>query len=484
MRRTLFSAALAVGACASLIACVTNPATGKRQFSLVSKDDEVAMGQEEAQKVAASMPILQQQAVQDMVKRVGMEMAKSSERPELPWSFTVLDDPVVNAFALPGGPIFITRGIITNMNSEAELASVLGHEIGHVTARHSASQISKQQLASMGVGVASVISPTAAQFAGVAQQGLGLLMLKYGRDDETQADKLGYRYMTKTSWDPREAVKMFQMLQRTSGGEKEGRPPAWMSTHPDPGDRAQRAEARLKELNAKNVNLDSLRRNREQFMRAIDGLSYGEDPRDGFFRGSTFYHPGLALQLTFPEGWQTANQPQVLAAREPEGKALVQVTAAKGAGPDEALRSFFSNQGFANVQEVQVQTSATPARSAVFDAQTQQGGVQGVTTVLTLKGRMFQVLSVGGQGSLQAVSGIHGQVIGSFKEVTDPAILNIRAPQVKVVQLPKAMSVEDFYAQFPSVLPLDQVLIINGLERGAQLKQGDLVKQVVAGTAR
>jgi predicted Zn-dependent protease len=368
------------------------------------------------------------------------------------------------------------------MNSEAELASVLGHEIGHVTARHSASQMSKQQLASMGLGVASVISPTAAQFAGVAEQGLGLLMLKYGRDDETQADKLGYRYMTKTSWDPREAVKMFQMLQRTGGGDKEGRPPSWMSTHPDPGDRAQRASARLKEL--ANTNLDSMRRNREAFMRAIDGLSYGEDPRDGFFRGSTFYHPGLALQLTFPEGWQTANQPQVLAAREPEGKALVQVTAAKGASPDEALKSFFSNQGFANVQEVQVQTSATPARSAVFDAQAQQGVVQGVTTVLTLKGRMFQVLSVGGQGSLQAVGGIHRQVIASFKEVTDPAILNIRAPQVKVVQLQKAMTAEEFYAQYPSVLPMDQVLIINGLERGAQLKQGDLLKQVVAGTAR
>ena len=482
MRRTLCSATLAV---ATLAACATNPATGKREFSLVSKDDEVSMGQEEAQKVAASMPILQNQPVQDMIKRVGMEMAKSSERPELPWNFTVLDDAVVNAFALPGGPIFITRGIITNMNSEAELASVLGHEIGHVTARHSASQISKQQLASMGLGVASVISPTAAQFAGVAEQGLGLLMLKYGRDDETQADKLGYRYMTKTGWDPREAVKMFQMLQKTSGGgDKEGRPPAWMSTHPDPGDRAQRAEARLKELNAKNVNLDSLRRNREQFLRAIDGLSYGEDPRDGFFRGSTFYHPGLALQITFPDGWQTANQPQVLAAREPEGKALVQVTAAKGASPDEALRSFFSNQGFANVKEVQVQTSSTPARSAVFDAQTQQGAVQGETTVLTIKGRMFQVLSVGAQGNLQAIDGIHRQVIGSFKEVTDPAILNIRAPQLKVIQLPKAMSVEDFYAQFPSVLPMDQVLLINGLDRGAQLQQGQLVKQVVAGTAR
>src|SRR6476660_8790360 len=219
MRLTLCTATLAA---AALAACAVNPATGKRQFSLVSKDDEVAMGQEEAQKVAASMPMLPNQPVQDMVKRVGMEMAKASERPELPWSFTVVDDPAVNAFALPGGPIFITRGIITNMNSEAELASVLGHEIGHVTARHSASQISKQQIASMGVGgVASVISPTAAQFAGVAEQGLGVLMLKYGRDDETQADKLGYRYMMVIGWDPREAVKMFQMLQKTSGGDKE-----------------------------------------------------------------------------------------------------------------------------------------------------------------------------------------------------------------------------------------------------------------------
>jgi predicted Zn-dependent protease len=478
MRRTLFSATLAV---AALSACATNPATGKREFSLVSQDDEVAIGQQEAQKVTASMTLLQSQPVQDMAKRIGMEMAKASERPTLPWSFTVLDDPVVNAFALPGGPIFITRGILTHMNSEAELASVLGHEIGHVTARHSASQMSKQQVASLGLGVASVISPTAAQYAGVAQQGLGILMLKYGRDDERQADDLGYRYMTRASWDPREAVKMFQMLQKTSGTDKEGRPPEWMSTHPDPGDRAERAAARLKEL---AVNPDSLRRNREQFLRAIDGLSYGEDPRDGFFRGATFYQPDLALQITFPDGWQTANQPQVLAAREPEGKALVQVQVAKGATPDEAARSFFSNPGFANVREVQVPTPTGQSRSAVFDAQTQQGVFQGETTFLTVKGRTYQVLSVAGQGSLQAVDAIHRKVIASVKEITDPAILNVRAPQVKVVQLPRAMSGEEFYSQFPSVLPLDQVLLINGLERGAQLKQGDLVKQIVSGTAR
>ena len=477
MRRTLCSATLAV---AALAACATNPATGKREFSLVSESDEVALGQQEAQKVTASMTVLAHQPVQDMVKRIGMDMAKGSERPELPWSFTVLDDPVVNAFALPGGPIFITRGILTHMNSEAELASVLGHEIGHVTARHSASQMSKQQVASLGLGVASIVSQTAAQYAGIAEQGLGLLMLKYGRDDETQADGLGFRYMVRTSWDPREAVKMFQMLAKTSGTEKEGRPPEWMSSHPDPGNRAERASTRMKEL---AVNPDSLKRNREQFLRAVDGLSYGENPRDGFFRGSTFYHPDLALQITFPEGWKTANQPQVLAAQEPEGKALVQVQLAKGA-PAEAIRSFFSNPGFANVREIQVPTSGGQSSSAAFDAETKQGVIQGETTFLTLKGRTYQVLSVAAAGSLQAVDAVHRRVAASAKEVTDPAILNVRAPRVKVVQLPRAMSAEDFYSQFPSVVPLDQVLLINGLERGAQLRQGELLKQIVAGTAR
>jgi predicted Zn-dependent protease len=235
----------------------------------------------------------------------------------------------------------------------------------------------------MGLGVASVISPTAAQYAGVAEQGLGLLMLKYGRDDETQADGLGYGYMTRARWDPREAVKMFQMVMKTSGTDKEGQPPAWMSTHPDPGDRAERAAARLKEL-----------------------------------------------------------------------------------------------------KEIQIPTAGGPSVSAAFAAQAQQGVVEGETTFLTVKGRMFQVVTAAGQGNLQTVDAIHRKVVASAKETTDPAILNIRAPQVKVVQLPRAMTVEQFYSQFPSVLPLDQVLIINGLEPGAQLKQGDLIKQVVAGTTR
>ena len=149
----------ALTALALFLSCAKNPVTGKREISLVSEGQEIEMGNQAAAEVKASMPILKDEKVQAYVSGIGMRIAKQSERPNLPWSFTVLDDPMVNAFALPGGHIFFTRGILTHMNSEAELASVMGHEIGHVTARHSVQQISKQQLAQLGLGVGMILSP-------------------------------------------------------------------------------------------------------------------------------------------------------------------------------------------------------------------------------------------------------------------------------------------------------------------------------------
>ena len=152
-RRATWEAAAA--ALASLVlSCVRNPATGRREFSLVSESQEISMGQDAAKQIKATMPAYPDAQLQAYVSGIGMRIAKASERPNLPWSFTVLDDSTVNAFALPGGPIFITRGILTYMTSEAELASVLGHEIAHVTARHSAGQMTNQQVAQVGLGVA------------------------------------------------------------------------------------------------------------------------------------------------------------------------------------------------------------------------------------------------------------------------------------------------------------------------------------------
>ena len=185
----------------SVATCATNPVTGRRELSLVSESQEIAMGREYSAQVAQEMGVYPDSAVQAYASRLGREIAVTTERPKLPWTFTVMDDPQVNAFALPGGYIFITRGILTHMNSEAELASVLGHEIGHVTARHSVQQMTRQQLAQIGLMAGAIASDRIAQNLGMISQGLGVLFLKYGRDDESQADGLGFRYALTDGYD-------------------------------------------------------------------------------------------------------------------------------------------------------------------------------------------------------------------------------------------------------------------------------------------
>src|SRR3989454_1121446 len=176
------------------------------------------------------------------IQQFGARLAASSERPNLPWTFHVVDDPVVNAFALPGGYIYVTRGILAHLNSEAELGGVVGHEIGHVTARHSVSQLSKQQLAQLGLAVGSIASPEFGRYAGLAGQALGVLFLKYSRDNESQADDLGLRYMRRANYDPREMPPVFEMLTRVSHAHGGGRGPEWLAPHPNPENRRARIE--------------------------------------------------------------------------------------------------------------------------------------------------------------------------------------------------------------------------------------------------
>src|SRR3989475_10303431 len=218
-------------------ACAVTPATGSRQLMLISESHEIAMGREYDQEVAASIGLYADSALQRYIQQFGARLAATSERPNLPWTFHVVDDPVVNAFALPGGYIYVTRGILAHLNSEAELAGVVGHEIGHVTARHSVSQLSKQQLTQLGLAVGSIASPEFGRYAGVAGQALGVLFLKYSRDNESQADDLGLRYMRRANYDPREMPHVFEMLTRVSQAQGGGRVPEWLATHPNPENR-------------------------------------------------------------------------------------------------------------------------------------------------------------------------------------------------------------------------------------------------------
>ena len=232
----------------------------------------------------------------------------------------------MNAFALPGGPIFVDRGLLTHVTSEAQLAAVLGHETGHVVAHHSANQMSKQELAQVGLAIGSAVSPAIASLGQAAGAGLQLLFLKYSRDDETQADELGFRYMTKAGWDPHQMLDLFKMLDGLTAGSPGGETPQWLQTHPDPGNRLQATEQRLKtELTG---DASGLKVNRDPYLTMIDGIVFGDDPRQGFFKGDMFYHPGLKWQMKFPAGWLHQNQPSAVAAASQKQDAILEVAPA------------------------------------------------------------------------------------------------------------------------------------------------------------
>jgi predicted Zn-dependent protease len=240
----------------------------------------------------------------------------------------VVDSPVVNAFALPGGFAYLTRGILAHMNSEAEMVGVLGHEIGHITARHSAQQMSRAQLTSIGLGLGMVFVPEVRPFGDLLQGSLGLLFLKFGRDDESEADRLGVRYSLAQGYDPREMAAFFDVLARM--GERSGEViPSWLSTHPDPADRGQKILALVRETAPADANLTV---GEESFKRMLEGLTFGDDPREGFMDGNVFKHPDLKFQIAFPEGWRVTNtRLRVLAG---SSDAAFEMTASRGAGAD------------------------------------------------------------------------------------------------------------------------------------------------------
>lgn len=310
-----------------LAGCAVNPATGRKEFSLVSADQELAIGSQGYPATLAEYGLYDDPKLAAYVDSVGQRVAHASELPNLTWHFTVLDDPVVNAFAMPGGYIYITRGILSHLNSEAQLAGVLGHEIGHVTARHSAKQITQQQIATLGLTLASAFSTTLQRYSGPAQQALGLMMLKYSRDDETQADALGIRYSTAAGYDPREIPDTYAMLKRISA--KAGSTlPIYMSTHPDPGDR----EARTAALSAQAVvGHTGLAIRGHTYLDHVRGVVYGDDPRGGWVTGTHFVQPRLGFELDLPAGWTVQNTHAALTAAEPQQKGALQYSLASDA---------------------------------------------------------------------------------------------------------------------------------------------------------
>jgi predicted Zn-dependent protease len=459
--------------------CDRNPATGRPQLALMSEEQEIELGRDAAAEVAQSLGLVENPELQRYVERVGRELARHSERPGLPWSFRVVDDPTPNAFALPGGPIFVTRGLLALLNSEAELASVLGHEIAHVTARHAVNQLSRQQLAELGLNLGVRLFPNLQQLAGFAGAGLGLLFLKNGRDAERQADELGFGYALERNYDVAEMADVFVALQRA--GEIEGRAglPGWLSTHPAEPERIRAVERRIAEL--RQAQPDP-RVGRDEYLRRIDGLPYGENPRNGYFRGGTFYHPDLAFRFDVPREWPTKNMTSAVLALSPERDGLVQLTLSP-LGAEEAARSLLAQPGVRG-DSVRQSFNGVPAIVTEFSADADQGPVRGYAAFLTHRGTTYQLVTHAPAPAFATHARAFRAVIESFAPLTDPAALAAQPERLAVVRLQRPMSLEEFVRSTPGAGSVAQLALLNQVDDAArQLPAGTLLKRLARGRA-
>ena len=457
--------------------CAVNPLTGKRQLSLVPESQEIQMGQEGAKQVDATMGVYENASLNAYVERLGKAIAAKSERPDLPWSFKVVDDPVVNAFALPGGPIYVTRGLLAHMASEAQLVAVLGHEVGHVTGRHSVNQMSKATLAQLGLVIGSAVSPTVAGLGQAGMGGLQLLMLRYGRDAERQADDLGFRYTVSTGYDVREMPGVFATLKRVGEASGAQAIPSWMSSHPDPDERVERINKEIAEKSPPKGKVD-----RDEFLAITNNLVYGPDPRHGFFEGGVFKQPEMKFQFTPPAGWKAQNMAQAVVAQQADGKAALQLTLAKEGGtPAEAMQKFAATEGVANVVPVTLQLQV-PGSAATFAAKTEGGEIAGLVAFLSHGGKIFQVMGLAPPASFPSVDPLFRSTLATFANLTDAAALSAQPARIKVIAAPASMTIAELAAKYPS-LPAERLAILNQLNTDSRVPAGQKVK-VVEGTVR
>ncbi|MBI1804239.1 MAG: M48 family metalloprotease [Ignavibacteriae bacterium] len=459
-----------------LTGCAVNPVTGERQFSLISEDQEIQMGKEADEQIVASLGLYPDQDLQRYVSDLGMKLAASSERPNLPWTFRVVDDPVVNAFAIPGGHVYITRGILAHLENEAELAGVMGHEVGHVTAKHSVSQMSKQQLAQLGLGVGMILKPELQQYGQLASAGLGVLFLKFGRDAENQADALGVRYSNRLGYDPHQLISVMTTLDRVTQAAGGRGTPEWLSTHPDPGNRKENIKAQIDTLRPGTVGNKVVR---DPYLKQIDNVIFGQNPREGFFKGNMFLQPDLKFRFEFPDGWKTQNQKQSVIGVSANQDAAIQITLAKEKTADAAARAFFSQQGISADGTRSSNVHGFSASAGNFTAQTDQGAMQGTVMFVEYGGNVYQILGYGSQQSWSNYESAARKSIGSFDKLTDPKVLNVQPQRLKIVKIDRAMTLEQFNQRYPSAVSMDILALINEVQPGGLLKAGQEVKQVV-----
>ena len=470
----------------------TSPVSGNTRAYAYSWEEEVKLGTQADQQIQRQYGIYDDEEMQAYVDRVAQDVLAESHmrRPDTPerfrnteFTFRVLDSPIINAFALPGGYVYVTRGLMAHLNNEAQLAVVLGHEIGHVAGRHASKQGAKQQLM-QGVLMGGAIAGQVAFGGEIGENVLGiggsaaqLLSLSYSRDNERESDQLGVEYAARAGYDAAEGAAFFTSLKRKS--EQSGQDiPTWQSTHPDPGQREDTIVELARQWDGKVEGTPDAR-NQEAYYAAIENVVLGKNPRNGFVENDVFYHPDLEFRFPVPAGWQTQNQASQVAMIQPDQEAYVVFRIAQTETPEAAAAEFTGQEGITVVERRTTQVNGNEARRVLAEGKTQQGETVRALAYFIAYGDQvysFQGLTTGEQYSTYQ-SALERPMTG-FDALRDPDRLNVQPTRLAIRSAPRSDAFRTFVDEeaLPDDVSLNDLAIINQVELEGRIEQGRPLK--------
>ncbi|PSQ84826.1 MAG: peptidase M48 [Bacteroidetes bacterium QS_3_64_15] len=363
-----------------------NPVSGNTRAYGYSWEEELKLGTKADKQIQNQYGVYEDEELQQYVDEVAQEVLAESHirRPETPqkfreteFHFRVLDSPAINAFALPGGYVYVTRGLLAHLNNEAQLAVVLGHEIGHVEARHASQQAGRKQL-TQGLLIGGAVLGQATLGGNVGRQVLNiggtaaqLLSLSYSRDNERESDRLGVEYAVRAGYEAAEGAEFFESLERVQE-QSDQSIPTWQSTHPDPGARKQTIPKLAQKWKTK-VEQPATAMNQEAYYASLTNVVLGKNPRQGFTEEGVFYHPELAFRFSVPRRWTVQNQRRQVAIVHPDQAAYMVFRFSESDTPEAAARAFAGQDGVTVRERRRAPVNGNDAQRVVAQAQTQQG---------------------------------------------------------------------------------------------------------------
>ncbi len=473
-------------------ACVSlqvSPVSGNKRVYGYSWEQELEIGKEADSEIIAQYGLYDDPELAEYVDRLGQELLEVSHfnREDTPdeyrnteFTFRVLNSPVVNAFALPGGYVYVTRGLLGHLENEAQLMVVLGHEIGHVAARHASQRAAEQQFGQLAIIGGAVLGQSMGLDGGnilqLSSQTAQLLFLSYSRDDERESDQLGVEYSAMEGYEAAEGGEFFTSLKRIS--EKAGHSiPSHLSSHPDPGEREENIPRLAAEWEERGYSQTVV--NKEEFMSMIEGMMYGDNPREGYEEGGVFYHPELAFEFPVPEGFVLINQPSAVILVNEAQDAVVQFTISSESGsPQDAVQAFLNQEGITTVDQEAMNVNGYAGYTAEATTQTEDGTSLSIDlSAIEYNGNVYQFLSYTTTSQFEDYRSRFESVFNGFEEVSDPDVLNVEPVRLDLIRAERTAT---FSELLPSNLPMNieplDVAIINQVQLDDMIQRGTVLK--------